>query len=296
MPELHRHRINIRRIVQILSLLLINPYFPGLSSGGIYQGKLKYVCVPVLNCYSCPLAVFACPIGALQSFLAYMKANLSLGLYQSGLYVLGFLGIVGAIFGRATCGWICPFGLLQDWAYKLKTPKFRVPRLLRYVKYAALALTVFILPALLLDEFGCGQVWFCKWICPAGTLEAGIPLVSLNASYREAIGIQFWLKISILIGFLIWMIFSRRPFCQTLCPLGAIFSLFNRISLLRLSIDEEVCIRCDNCYRVCPMDLRIYEDVNDPNCIRCLRCKGVCPVKAVKWGWVNRSEEGYERG
>ncbi len=296
MPKLHRHRIGLRRIVQILSLFLINPYFSGLSSGGIYQGRLKYVCVPVLNCYSCPLAVFACPLGALQNFFAYMRANISLGLYQSGLYVLGFLGIIGAIFGRATCGWICPFGLLQDWAYRLKTPKFKVPRPLRYVKYAALALTIFILPALLLDEFGYGQVWFCKWICPAGTLEAGIPLVSLNAGYREAIGTQFWVKIAILVSFIIWMIFSRRPFCQTLCPLGAIFSFFNGISLLRLSVDEEVCVKCDNCYRACPMDLKVYEDANDPNCIRCLRCKGVCPVKAVRWGWINRSEEGYERG
>jgi len=271
-----------RRISQILSALLINPYFPAIASRGIYQGRLKYFCVPVLNCYSCPLAVFSCPLGALQNFFASLRGNLSAGVYQLGLYVLGWLGLVGAIGGRVVCGWICPFGLLQEGLYKLKTPKIALPRRLRYLKYALLALTIFLLPALLLDQFGYGKLWFCAWICPAGTLEAGLPLVGLNPQFRSMIGFQFWFKLSLLVGFLALMILSRRPFCRIACPLGAFLSLFNKLSLLRLEVDLGRCQKCDACLRSCPVELRVYEEPNDMECIRCLRCRDVCPVEAVR--------------
>ena len=73
-----------RPLVQILSALVLNLNLPGFVTGGIYTGALKGVCVPVLNCYSCPGALGACPIGALQSSFAAIGGKLA-------YYVLGML-------------------------------------------------------------------------------------------------------------------------------------------------------------------------------------------------------------
>ena len=112
-----------------------------------------------------------------------------------------------------------------------------------HFKYLFLAVTVVLLPILVIDDWGYGQTWFCKWICPAGTLEAGIPMVMLNENIRGQIGFQFGFKASLLALFLGWMVFSRRPFCRTVCPLGAIFSLFNKVSIFKLVFDQDKCIR-----------------------------------------------------
>ena len=117
-----------------------------------------------------------------------------------------------------------------------------------------LALFVLILPLFVLDEFGFGQTWFCKWICPAGTLEAGIPLAVLNTEIRGLAGIHIMPgKWRILALFLVWMVFAERPFCRTACPLGATFGLFNKVSLFRMSVDEGLCTQCDACYEICPL-------------------------------------------
>ena len=106
--------IRKRRWFQTFSFLAINAYIPSWFKGEIYQGNFKGVCVPVLNCYSCPSALGACPLGAMQNFFATARFNISIAQYQLGLYVIGFLGAVGALVGRMPCGWLCPFGLLSE--------------------------------------------------------------------------------------------------------------------------------------------------------------------------------------
>ncbi len=275
-----------RRWFQAISALAINAYFPGWLKGGIYQGNAKGICVPVLNCYSCPAALGACPIGALQNFFASLRFNLSIAQYQFGLYVIGFFGAVGSLAGRIPCGWMCPFGLLQELMYKIKTPKIRIPYFLSYFKYVVLLVMVLALPLLIVDDFGFGQTWFCKWICPAGTLEAGIPLATLNTTIRSQIGFLFSWKLGILSLFLVWMVVSKRPFCRLFCPLGVILGLFNRISYFRMAVDDEKCTRCDQCLIDCPVDIKIYESPNSPECIRCMKCITVCPYGAVDYKFM----------
>ncbi|MBD3182852.1 4Fe-4S binding protein [Candidatus Poribacteria bacterium] len=269
-----------RRISQIASALIINSHWPSLFARTIYNGKLKGFCVPGLNCYSCPLAIFSCPIGSLQNVLAQIRPSLAVGKYYLGFYVIGLLGFVGGVVGRMPCGWICPFGALQDLTYKIPTPKLEIPRFLNYFKYIILLVMVILLPLLVIDALGYGQPWFCKYLCPAGTLEAGIPLTTLDSSLRQLIGIQFWLKIAILVFFLVIMIPTKRPFCRTVCPLGAIYSLFNRISLFRMAVSDK-CIKCNRCYKTCPMSIKIYLNPQHKDCIRCLECINVCPVDAI---------------
>jgi len=277
------NRLRKRRLYQTFSALGINIYLPSFLKGEIYQGNIKGVCLPVLNCYSCPSAVGACPLGSLQHFFSSIKFNLSLGQYRFGLYVIGLLGAVGSLVGRIPCGWLCPFGFFQELLYKIPSAKIRIPRFLSIFRYLVLVAMVVLLPAIVLDEFGYGQTWFCKWFCPAGTLEAGIPLVALNGNIRSQVGFLFSWKMAILVLFVVWMAFSQRPFCRTACPLGAILGLFNKTSIFRMVVNEESCKKCNNCSKNCPMGLKPNENPNSPDCIRCLQCLDSCQYGTIDY-------------
>lgn len=264
--------LSIRRWIQISATLLCNAYWLFPFSRHIYLGHLKSLCVPGLNCYSCPAAAGACPIGAIQTFMASVRPNFKAGSQHLGLYVIGMLGFIGSIVGRMPCGWVCPFGFLQELLYKIPSPKFGVPKILTHMKYVFLGFLVFILPLTAVDEFGYGMTWFCKFICPAGSLEAGIPMILLKPELRHATGLLYISKVTILALFIVWMVLSRRPFCRTTCPLGAVYSLFNRHSIFRMTHDPEKCTRCEACYADCPMGIKFYEGANQHDCIRCLRC------------------------
>ena len=185
-----------RHGIQALWAFLTNSHVSGFVTGKIYTGKLKNVCVPGLNCYSCPGAVGACPIGSLQAVVGSWN-------FKMAYYVIGFLIFIGAIFGRLICGFLCPFGLIQDLLNKIPFPKkirtFKGDKLLRKLKYVIFAVFVILLPMFLVDIMGQGAPYFCKLICPAGTLEGGIPLALLNKSMRSALGALYVWKNAILV-------------------------------------------------------------------------------------------------
>lgn len=268
-----------RTAVQALWALLTNSYLVGFAQGRIYQGPTKNLCVPGLNCYSCPGAVASCPIGALQAVLSSPK-------YHFAFYVAGFLFVMGALFGRSVCGWLCPFGLVQDLLNKIPFPAklrtFRGDRILRYAKYAVLIVFVILLPMYLTDIVGQGAPYFCKWICPAGTLEAGWPLVASNDGLRGALGWLYAWKNVVLVLTIAAAVIIYRPFCRYICPLGAVYACFNRVSLYRYSWDAATCIHCGKCERVCQMVINPVEKPNSTECIRCGRCVAVCPTGALR--------------
>lgn len=267
-----------RHGIQILWALLTNSYLLGFAQGKIYRGKLKNLCVPGLNCYSCPGAVGACPIGALQAVIGNRN-------FKFAFYVAGFLMFVGALTGRFVCGWLCPFGLIQDLLHKIPIPKkiktFPGDRLLRKLKYVIFAVFVILMPMFLVDMLGQGAPYFCKLICPAGTLEGGIPLVILNKSLRGAVGFLYVWKNVLLAAVIFLSVLIYRPFCKYICPLGAVYSVFNPISIFRYRVDKEACIHCGACAKVCNMQVNPAENANHPECIRCGDCKKACPTKAI---------------
>lgn len=268
-----------RHKVQILWALLTNSYLVGYVQGKIYRGPLKNLCVPGLNCYSCPGAVGACPIGAMQAVIGNWN-------FKFAFYVAGFFLFVGALMGRFVCGWLCPFGLVQDLLHKIPFPKkiktFRGDRILRKLKYVILVVFVILLPLFLVDVLGQGAPYFCKLICPAGTLEGGIPLVLLNRSMRGAIGWLYTWKNILLVITIILSIIIYRPFCKYICPLGAIYSVFNLVSVFRYRVEQEKCTDCGACARICPMQVDPMRNANHPECIRCGACKEICPVHAIQ--------------
>ncbi len=179
----------------------MNAWIPSWFKGEIFQGGIKGICVPALNCYSCPSAMGACPIGAMQTFFGGLRFNLSVAEKKFGLYVAGFLAAVGSAVGRMPCGWVCPFGFFQELVYKIPTPKLKIPHFMTYFRYAVLVTMVVALPLLIVDQFGYGETWFCKWICPAGTFEAGIPLILIKADLRPLVGFMYYWKVGLLVLF-----------------------------------------------------------------------------------------------
>lgn len=280
----------LRRFVQVLTALLNNSYWGFLFTGKIYQGATKSFCAPGLNCYSCPAAVLACPIGSIQFLLGSVRSSLHAAKLHVGFYVIGFLGAIGAVVGRFPCGWLCPFGLFQELMHKIPSKKFDIPQFSQYGKYIFLGLFVIILPLTVTDEFGYGITWFCKFVCPAGTLEAGIPLMFLDSSLRKLIGLLYYNKLVILFALLIAMIFIRRPFCRTMCPLGGIYSFFNKISIVQMRHDPVKCVKCYQCYRDCPMHLKFPEGANQLNCIRCFKCY----TNSCKYGAISLEIKGIK--
>ncbi len=260
-----------RRYIQLLTAVLYNSHISGFFTGKIYKGELKGVCTPGLNCYSCPGAIGACPLGSLQS--AIQKSH---GRFP--LYMLGTLLLFGVLLGRTICGFLCPFGLIQELLHKIPTPKIkknRITRALSYVKYVILAVFVVLIPLIKLTP------GFCKYICPAGTLEAGLPLAILNEGIRSKLGWLFSWKVFVLAVCILICIFVYRAFCRFICPLGAIYSFFNRVSLFGIKVDKDKCTNCKTCVNACQMDVR---SVGDRECISCGDCRSVCKEKAISFG------------
>lgn len=261
--------------IQAVSALLHNANLKGFLTGKIYQGAGKNICVPGLNCYSCPGAVGACPIGSLQGFLSGLK-------FRFPYYVLGFLIFFGALLGRAVCGFLCPFGFFQELLHKIPFPikknSFAGDRQLRWVKYAVLLLMVVILPlCFALTPF------FCKYLCPAGTLS-GILLAVHDSMLRAQLGGIFLWKAFVLAVVIVGCLIVFRPFCKYLCPLGAIYGFFNRIALYRMDLDADRCVSCGKCKKVCQMGVDPVRECNSAECIRCGDCVRACPVNAIHMG------------
>ncbi|WP_425447422.1 4Fe-4S binding protein [Dethiothermospora halolimnae] len=279
--------VSKRHLVQLIATLTTNGYIKGFFNGKIYKGVSKKFCVPGLNCYSCPGALGSCPIGSIQAVIGSMKYNFS-------LYVLGFMSLVGVIFGRFICGWLCPFGFIQDLIHKVPLKKVKVPtkinNILKYLKYVILFTFVLLLPFIFQDDLGMSDPFFCKYICPAGTLEGGVPLILLNETLKDGLGFLFTWKLSILIIIVVSSIFIYRVFCRYLCPLGAFYSFFNKVSFYRLQLDKEFCNDCGVCLNTCKVDIKVNENPNSGECIRCGDCVKACPSKALKKGIVTKNK------
>ena len=201
-------------------------------------------------------------------------------------YVLGTLITIGALLGRIVCGWLCPFGLVQDLLFKIP-PKKKIRRLpgekyLRKTRYVVLVVMCILLPMLAKGSYGVGMPWFCKWICPSGTLLGGIPLLALNEELRSVIGWLFTWKLFILVVIITGSILMYRPFCRYLCPLGAIYGLMNPVSLVRMRVSKSRCVGCGACQKACGLDIPVYKEPNSTDCIRCGKCVTVCPHNALK--------------
>ncbi len=261
-----------RKLFQVVAFGYSNTHLLNFGKGKIYQGKWKQFCNPGLNCYSCPAASLACPIGALQAVGGSMN-------FKFSFYVVGTLLAFGVALGRVVCGYLCPFGLLQELLHKIPFPKWKLWKGFLYIKYVILVVFVILLPLVATDYMGMGKPAFCQFICPAGTLEGGIPLLSAHFGLRQTIGPLFFLKTAILVVTILGCLVFYRFFCRVLCPLGVIYGFMNKISIYHLEVDQKKCVGCGKCSRVCRMDVSPVNKPDSVECIRCGECAEACPVQ-----------------
>lgn len=265
-----------RSFIQWLAFILQNANFVGFFTGKIYQGSSKAVCVPGLHCYSCPGSVGACPIGSLQSFLASRPIRIP-------YYVVGLILFFGTVLGRAVCGFLCPMGLLQELVHKIPFPKkvnrFKGDKLLRFLKYPILVLMI------VLPMFYALTPFFCKYICPSGTI-AGILLALRNEGIRPLLGGLFTWKFTVLLSIVLLCVVIWRPFCKYLCPLGAIYGFFNKFALYHAELDSSKCVSCGKCAKVCRMCIDPSKTPNSMECIRCGDCVRACSKDALNMGFL----------
>ncbi len=281
----------LRHVIQLGFAILLNSDFFNVikifisGKARVSATVMKNICIPGLNCYSCPSALGACPIGALQFYLndVSLKIQLKEKLNLAGLYILGFFGLTGILGGRLFCGWVCPFGALQELINRITKKNVTLPNLLEKGRFVILAIFVFILP-LSLYNISLLSPWFCKLICPSGTLLAGIPLLLIDKDLRSSASYITLLKFAILLFIIISLLFSNRFFCKTMCPLGAIWGIFNRISIFNINYDKNSCISCGKCSNKCPMNLDVINEYRSSKCIRCLECNSACPTNSLTYG------------
>ena len=284
-----------RKLIQIAAFGFSNLHpgnFAGEKGARIYTGSWKQFCNPGLHCYSCPAASVSCPIGALQAVSGSRKFDFS-------FYVVGFLLAVGVLLGRFVCGFLCPFGLVQELIGKVPFPKkkLRLPAFTKYLKYIILIVFVGIMPVAVTNIVGMGKPAFCQYICPSGTLMGGIPLLSTHPELQMTIGWLFNWKLSLLIIIIVGSIVVYRFFCKLICPLGAIYGLLNKVSFYRLMVDESKCVQCGKCARICRMDVDPVKNPQSAECIRCGECAAACPTGAIHlgFGFFKKKEDISEK-
>ena len=219
-----------RKIIQIAAFGFSNLHLLNFNGGKIYRGSWKQFCNPGLNCYSCPAASLACPVGALQAVSGSMN-------FKFSFYVVGLLLAFGVALGRAT------------------------------------------------NYMGMGKPAFCQYICPAGTLEGGIPLLAAHEELRQTIGPLFFLKLALLLATIAGCVLIYRFFCRAACPLGAIYGLMNKISVCRLRVDGQKCVSCGKCRKICKMEVDPVKNPDSAECIRCGACAAACPADAIHIGF-----------
>jgi polyferredoxin len=172
--------------------------------------------------------------------------------------------IIWLIFtGRLFCGKICPLGYFQDFIFKIpffvKIKTFKIDKYLRLIKYFFVIVKC-LLPILAI---------------------AGIYTLTKNDEKVEFSVI----KLFIIPAAIIIAIIIQRPFCKYICPVGAISSLFNKISVYKYKTLANKCTGCGICSDKCKMGITPYKTENDFECIRCGYCKNICPEKAIITGF-----------
>ncbi len=221
-----------------------------------------------------------CPFGAIESMWLYVTNNTTLKTTSLlNFSILGGVLMVSLVAGRAFCGWMCPLGAVQEGLAKLaqrlgggkaQSPEsqagVRFPtklpiwadRPLRHAKYLILALVIL---ASMFTEYPPLQQF-----CPARAVF----------SFKLTSGLMW----SVLVTFIITSMLAERAWCKYLCPLGAALALFNKISPIRIVLDNEHCNNCGRCDIECPMDIQeVPKNLGDTECIRCLECLETCARK-----------------
>jgi ferredoxin-type protein NapH len=293
-----------RRIVQFLSFIFFSAIIFNL-------GALPFL-LPVLWTWGLQQNTVGDAFAAIQLTLSGWNG---FGVAFPFLALASFL-IVGILIGKSLCGWVCPFGFVQELIGLIKRKQtelsVRTHESMLYVKYAILGISLFIsltfsaakvtgLSGSYESALGIFAYAPFNALSPSETLFATLPkMISsfpnavLLASFWDAVSgiaglpVLFWAQFIIMVGVLVFAAYVPRGWCKYFCPHGAIMAVLNRFSFLGLRRDLAKCARggCRACVEVCPMRVRIldlpWEKFSDPECIYCMKCVDACENKAIR--------------
>ncbi|NLD57362.1 MAG: 4Fe-4S binding protein [Methanomicrobiales archaeon] len=226
---------------------------------------LSFILYPVTFAYiSCPIITEAA----------------GLGIVTGGFVVFALLFLGSLILGRLWCGWLCPSGGLQELLRFVADPRLRTTKM-DWLKYL-ISLGIF------------GGIGYAIW--SAG----GLKTIDLFCRTENGISILAVGGVAALLGpviiiLIFTLVFGRRGFCHTFCPIGPMLIIGRKIRnlfhwpALQLVADAKNCIDCGACTRGCPMCLDVNGMVRQgqmehTECIMCGNCAETCPNNAITYG------------
>ncbi|CQR74412.1 Putative electron transport protein YccM [Sporomusa ovata DSM 2662] len=310
-------------MIGTIRLLIQNLMFVVWTYGGRIGLNFGYS----MPCFSCPY-VHGC---AGNCYLMALQGQWGLGFYFPELLsykgfkvILYFLifAFLTIVLSKIWCGWICPFGTLQDWLSQLRKKlgiretelSWKTRERLKPAKYVLLALLLSI--PLLITYAGLHSdfyLFFCQ-ICPAKPI---MPLFvgdtrNFALDFTNTITLTFSvISVMIAAGTLIGSFFKDRFFCL-FCPMLPLIQMYKKISFIRFEKSVHTCSGCGNCQRMCPMDIRdvhlekTEKNVMSEDCMLCMRCIEACPedntltAKFLKYNIFSSSRkyvaQNYQQG
>jgi len=203
------------------------------------------------------------PISAVNvvNFLALKLPILRYNIFWYTL-IIAILALT-LIFGRVYCGWLCPFGAIQEFITKIKKNKLNPPSHL--------------------DRRAKNIKFILLWIVAVGALLVRSPNVADFEPYTTLFTLSgslfMWAFVILTIAISIW---DKRFWCKYLCPTGAFLGIISSRSPLRVKSTGAHCEECNQCINICPTKA-IYKDdkgdvkINPVECIQCNLCINKCP-------------------
>lgn len=194
---------------------------------------------------------------------------LVLGLYRDVRFVVMVLLPLCLIFGNFFCGWVCPFGTVQeimsDLGMKIFKKKYKMPRSIqKYMQFSKYVLGVIL---------ATGVINFL-------IREINGYRAFMHLPFSNLTEITTTISFILMIVYLIISMLFERPFCNYLCTQSPKYGILSMTRIYSIKRNEDTCINCKLCDKACPMNIEVSANshVRNGQCINCLKCISACPV------------------
>ena len=239
------------------------------------RGTINYDTTTIYNCDIpfCHIVTTMVIIPAAIKKTIIFGGSLSDG-YASISSMLVIVAVAAILLGRAFCSWGCFYGGWDDATSRIKSRPV-IKRINQSFKYFSFAML--ILMALWSAESLVPQ--YCNWLCPFKAVTEGEKIVDATTLIKNIIFYTLFVALCIVLPILT----KKRIQCATFCPMGALMSLFNKINIVEIALDEEKCKKCNKCVSKCPLMAINKNHKPGITCAKCGKCIDNCPSEALNF-------------